>query len=409
MTASHGRVRVVQVVFVVVGLIWVAGLAGCQTRGGPPIGEILAANPAKFGGLTAAPGVFRLQVLLSEVVDDSRGHAKLRRSEYRAGAEYFYPASAIKLCAAVAAVQSLETIKGMTIDSPLVYHPLFANENIRDRDPSNLDGGVITLGHEIRKLFLVSDNESFNRLYEFVGHGEINERMHAVGLASVVVNHRLSVGRSAEENRRTPQIDIGWPSGGKMVSLPERTSDLMIRNAEVPGLRVGVGYMAAGQKLIPEPMDFGTRNGISITDLQDLLVMLARPDIDVGKRPLSLAPEHRQFLLDAMQELPGDSVNPRYDRKEYPDEWGKFFLPGLLRSGVCEKSELRIMNKVGQAYGFTMDNAYIVNTRTGRSFFLTAIIYTNADGILNDDKYEYESVAFPFMAEVGEAVVRSMW
>ena len=90
---------------------------------------------------------------------------------------------------------------------------------------------------------------------------------------------------------------------------------------------------------------------------------------------------------------------------------------------------------MGQAYGFTVDNAYIVDVggervsrppytahatphhparllpprcpvlrrresivrpvRCRRSFFLAATIYTNANGVLNDDQYEYESVAEP--------------
>ena len=34
-----------------------------------------------------------------------------------------------------------------------------------------------SLGHYIRKVFLVSDNDAHNRLYEFVGQGELKERL----------------------------------------------------------------------------------------------------------------------------------------------------------------------------------------------------------------------------------------
>ena len=70
---------------------------------------------------------------------------------------------------------------------------------------------------------------------------------------------------------------------------------------------------------------------------------------------------------------------------------------------------IRIYNKIGQAYGFTTENAYVVDTATDRSFFLAATIYTNDDGVLNDDQYEYATVAEPFMADLGEAVVRYLW
>lgn len=38
-------------------------------------------------------------------------------------------------------------------------------------------------------------------------------------------------------------------------------------------------------------------------------------------------------------------------------------------------------------------------------FLLTATIHANADGIFNDDKYEYDEVAIPFLASLGRAVL----
>lgn len=34
-------------------------------------------------------------------------------------------------------------------------------------------------------------------------------------------------------------------------------------------------------------------------------------------------------------------VNPRYDRGEYPDDWGKILLPGLLRTRAKEDLIIR--------------------------------------------------------------------
>ena len=33
---------------------------------------------------------------------------------------------------------------------------------------------------------------------------------------------------------------------------------------------------------------------------------------------------------------------------------------------------------------------------------LSAVLYVNRDGILNDDKYEYRETGYPFFKEVGE-------
>ena len=40
-------------------------------------------------------------------------------------------------------------------------------------------------------------------------------------------------------------------------------------------------------------------------------------------------------------------------------------------------------------------NAYIL---------LSAVLYVNADGVLNDDKYEYDSIGFPFLRDLGRRV-----
>lgn len=37
---------------------------------------------------------------------------------------------------------------------------------------------------------------------------------------------------------------------------------------------------------------------------------------------------------------------------------------------------------------------------------LTGNIYVNRDGILNDNKYEYEEVGYPFFKEIGEIIYK---
>jgi hypothetical protein len=46
------------------------------------------------------------------------------------------------------------------------------------------------------------------------------------------------------------------------------------------------------------------------------------------------------------------------------------------------------------------------NPKNGRAVFVTAVIYTNARGLLNSDQYEYDTVAEPFYANLGELVAR---
>jgi hypothetical protein len=65
---------------------------------------------------------------------------------------------------------------------------------------------------------------------------------------------------------------------------------------------------------------------------------------------------------------------------------------------------IKIFNKEGDAYGFLLDNAYVVDTLNKVEFMLSAVIYCNSDGIQNDNKYDYDSVGFPFYKHIGELV-----
>ena len=65
---------------------------------------------------------------------------------------------------------------------------------------------------------------------------------------------------------------------------------------------------------------------------------------------------------------------------------------------------VRIFNKVGLAYGFLLDNAYIVDLENKVEFFLSAVVYSNSNGVLNDDSYDYDTLTIPFLAEIGRAI-----
>ena len=393
-------------------LFAVASLASCAMGvRDMELPTLMGAASPTAGAVLGAPEQFRVQVLVSEVSNGTEGRTRLVRNGYRVDAEYFYPASAIKLCAAVAALRKIEDARerhggGDLLDATMVIGPLSASETAQAADESNLDGGRITVGHEIRKLALVSDNQAFNRLYDLVGHEELNARMHALGLGSAVINHRLSETRPIADQRATAEVRLRTPDG-RAITIPAQAGTGTYTNAERPGLLVGNGHKR-GDELVGEPMDFTGRNGISLVDLQDLLVKVARPDIQLRTPGLRLSDEHREWLLRAMTEYPRESRNPVYPEAEYPDEFCKFLLPGVRRvlPSAVPGERVEITGKIGQAYGFTIENSYLVNPASGRAVFVTAVIYTNADGILNDDTYEYATVAEPFLADLGELVAR---
>ncbi len=383
-------------------------LCGCATSPHPITADLSLALPTSSTNIVrvlASPETYRVQVLIAEVVTNRNGRGELRRSGYRVAAEYFYPASSIKLCAAVAALQTIEQLQSQArtsdlVETPVEIAPLFPGDPAQTHDPSNLAGGGITVGQEIRKLGLVSDNQAYNRLYDLVGHEGLNRSMHALGLQSTVLNHRLSETRPIPDMLASAAVTFHVPNGESIV-VPARRSQLSLTNAS-DNLVIGAGYMK-GDQLISEPMDFRRRNGISLVDLQDLLVKVTRPDIDLGTPTLQLSPAHRELLLQAMSLYPRESKNPVYPAERYPDLASKFLLPGIRRvfPNALPGQRIEVTGKPGRAYGFSIENSYVRNPANGRGVFVTAVLYTNSDGVLNDDKYDYETIADGFLADLG--------
>ena len=388
-------------------------VGGCASRGpivdlgDAPMESILHSHPGLESVVANAPE-HRLQAVLGVVQPGPEGPILVQHG-YRLEEEYFYPASTVKLFAAVAALERLAELReetGLPIDATtaLVYHPLFEDETLDGEDPSNVTSGSITVAQEIRKIFLVSSNEAFNRLYELVGQDGIARSLRDAGLDDARIVHRLSELRSEEENRRYPRIDLITARGTH--TIPERTSEPLPPVDPPPRIEVGEAYFAGGEK-VEGPMDFRPKNHVPLATLQRALCMIVRPDVDCGGAGFDLSGEDRELLLDAMRRFPRESENPVYDAEEHPDDYVKFVLPGVRR--VIPSSAARVYDKSGQAYGFTTENAWIVDVRTGRSFFLAATLYTNPNGVLNDDDYAYDTVALPFLADLGEAAARVVW
>ena len=64
---------------------------------------------------------------------------------------------------------------------------------------------------------------------------------------------------------------------------------------------------------------------------------------------------------------------------------------------------IRVFNKVGWAYGFLTDVSYVLDTVNNIDYMLSATLYVNSDGVVNDSKYDEATVGFPFLKQIGNA------
>lgn len=376
-------------------------------RGGNPMPRLLGADTSRFGRVMRDPAAYRVQILYTQINRDAAGKPHFRTYRYGAsGRQYFYPASTVKLPTAALALAKLRSLRAqvpaLTAASPLRLDSAFAGQTRVLRDSSAASGRA-SIGQYVRKVLLVSDNDAYNRLYEFVGQQELNKGLRQLGLRNSRLIHRLSVGDEEPGSRHTNPLAFYADTA---LTQPLYVQPSAYNNQPLPKLtaqdfRIGRAYMQ-GNKRIEGPLDFGAKNNFSLAEQQQVLRALLFPEATPGKHRFALAEADYRFLYRYLSMLPRESLAPRYDTAHYPDTYAKFLLGG---GGIAPlPSGVRAFNKIGQAYGFLIDNAYVVDFEHGVEFLLSAVIYVNADGVLNDDQYDYGTIGFPFLRDLGQAV-----
>ena len=289
---------------------------------------------------------------------------------------YFYPASTVKLLIALLALEKINQLDSLNMDTRFYIEG---------------DSVETTFASDITKIFAVSDNEANNRLFEFLGQDAINKALQKKGIESARISHRLSTD-DAYGITTTPLVIYLNDSTTTML---EGTTNTTPKPLEINNTMKGIGYYE-DDILIHEPFDFALKNRYSINAQHGVLKRIIFPEAFKENERFNLNTAQRKFILEAMRKLPKEAG---YDSKKYYDSYVKFFMFGDNKNDIPDY--IKIFNKVGYAYGTITDCAYIQDRKNDVEFMLTATILVNKDGIFNDDVYEYDDIGIPFLAALG--------
>ena len=344
----------------------------------------------------ADPDHFKLQILYTQIDRDSLNRPIFRSYDYNVDeSEYFYPASTVKMPTAFMALEKLNrlNIKGLNRYSTFITDSAFSGQIVTLADSSS-KSGFPSIDNYIKRIFLVSDNDAFNRLYEFVGQQELNEGLRSKGYKNTRITHRLEIFLSKQENQATNPVK--FYNGDTLIYQQPLIRSEIDFTSQRPIL-LGKGYIRNGE-MINEPMDFTQKNYISVPDLQKMLKSVLFYEYVDPRQTFMLTQDDYNFLYQYMSEYPGESQFPSYDSAFYPS-YVKFLMFGNTTDPV--PGNFRIFNKVGDAYGFMIDNAYIIDFENKIEFLLTVVMQVNENQIYNDGKYEYDQIGFPFFEKFG--------
>ncbi|WP_255578061.1 class A beta-lactamase-related serine hydrolase [Chitinophaga sp. sic0106] len=347
------------------------------------------------------PDSFRYQLIYTEINRDQQNVPHFRNYYFHVNADKYYnPASTVKLPVAVLALEKLKSLrnKGIGRFTTMLTDSTRSGQINVHADTSTANG-LPSIGHYVKEIFLISDNDAYNRLYEFTGQQQINERLQRMGYAHTRIVRRF-MPSTEDENRCSPAIRFVNKDSVLLYAQAPACSTMPFDYSKA--ITIGNGYFDKDDKLVPLPMDFTRHNIFALEDLQQVLQSVLFPASVSAERRFDLDSGDYRFLCQYMSEYPSESDYPHYDTTEYYNSFTKFFFFKAGHQNI--PGHIRVFNKAGWSYGFLTDAAYIVDFKNNVEFMLTANIYVNSDGVLNDNKYEYDEVGYPFFKETGELI-----
>ena len=365
-----------------------------------PLLNIIEQNKTTFGTVFERPEHFEIQIIYTQIDRDKDNTPHFKSYAYRLDStSYYYPASTVKMPASFVALEKLNQLNIIGIDklSPMYNHAGSPPQTSRlvDASAKNL---LPSIAHYIKKIFLVSDNDAYNRLYEFIGQASLNKALWEKGYNNLRIIHRLSEpGYTPMTNKYTNPVS--FIDNDKILYHQGEVFSEVDSNLDLQKQIKGKGYANSEGLIINKPFDFSQKNYVSLQNLHDILKAVLFPEAVPDWQQFDLTKEDYAFLYKYMSMPPGASDYPSYDK---PDGYVKFFMFGGDAPKIPE--HIKIFNKVGDAYGYLTDVAYVIDTKNNIEFMLAATIHVNENRIYNDGVYEYEQIGFPFFKNLGNLI-----
>ena len=341
---------------------------------------------------------YEIQILLTKI---NQYNSQVDFQEYKYQLDdnkYFYPASTIKLPIVVLALKKINELRSkgseITLKSKITlnYKDDYSELVIRD--------SITSFQNLIADVFLVSDNSASNILIDFIGYNYFNDEMKNAGFHKTYLNHKFNPDPYVNSTWQISDLDNNLISSLNDNQKKIKADDMTI------GLEKGEKRYFEGE-ILDESLNFSEKNRSSITDMHNLIKYIFYPEIFDSTNTFNLYVEDYDFLRYWMSRFTYEDIGEKFigDEKFF-ETYNKFFIHGDEQS--VSNEQIRVYNKIGQAYGTSIDNGLIKNYQDNVEFILTATIYTNKNKVINDNLYEYDDLAVPFLAKLSRAIYNEL-
>lgn len=346
------------------------------------------------------PATYRLQIIYTQINRDKHNNPSFKNYYFNYDPSIYYnPASMVKMPLAFLSLEKLHELHKPGVDkfSNIQYDSNYIGQRKLWRD-STSETGYPSIAHFIKRAFLISENDPYNRMYQFMGQEAINTRLHNKGYQKLRITRQF-MGFTEDQNRHTNPIkflngdgNVLYEQAGAFNTIPFDFSTKYL---------LGNGYLNKNDSLVNEPFDFTKHNYIPLEDFQQMLQSVLFPNSVAAKQRFHITKEDRDFALKYLSQYPSETSYPKYNDSIFYDSYVKFYFQD---SSHTMPNNVRVFNKVGWAYGFLTDVSYVIDVKNKIEYMLSATIYVNSDGILNDNKYDTETIGLPFLNDLGKVI-----
>lgn len=384
--------------------------ASAQTRPSVPppadsplLDSLLHADPRLLPVVRRAAD-YELQIIYTQINRDAQNQPHFVQHNYRLDArQYFNPASLVKLPTAALALEKLNQLQkpGLSRRTPMATGVGHSCQTAAPYIVSPDSDRINTVGNYIKRMLLVSDNQAYNRLYEFLGQGPLNQRLLQLGYPDARIIRRFAPCDTAANRYTNP---ISFRDALTKESVYEQPAAVNKRAYSFPLGRITKGRaFQFGGRIIQQPYDFTTANYLPLQNVTDILKSILFPQAVPAAQRFQLNEHDCAFLRYYLRHTPHSSAYSRYLSPQYFDAYKKYLYYGRNAEAQVPPS-LHIYNVVGMSHGYLSDVAYFIDAAHQAEFMLSAVLYVNKDGVINDGKYEYTSIGLPFLAALGQHI-----
>ena len=341
---------------------------------------------------------YEIQVMLTKI---NHNNTKIDFQNYQYQHDenqYFYPASTIKLPIVVLTLKKINELRSkgsdITLKSKIILN------NVDNYSNFKLQDSITSFQNLIADIFLVSDNSASNILIDFIGYNYFNDEMQNAGFDRTYLNHKFNPDPYVNSTWQISDLD------NNMISSINDNQKIIKADDKTNGLDKGESRYFNGE-ILDESLNFSEKNRFSITDMHNLIKYIFYPEIFDMANTFNLNVEDYDFIRYWMSRFTYEDIGEKFigDEKFF-ETYNKFFIHGDEQS--VSNEQIRVYNKIGQAYGTSIDNGLIKNYQNNVEFILTSTIYTNKNKVINDNLYEYDDIAEPFLAKLSRAIYKEL-